>query len=280
MAAIIIDSNANRIQGDFSDVAITNRTSLQTSTLNGATGVYALPNGSSTSAAWQATNNSDPTNASKILIATNGSTDVQLVSGVNGSGTYLPLSFYNSGDVRFQVGTSGELGVRTGVGTVGYGTSGQVLTSAGTGASPTWSTPATPPGATTLLGTITPTAVNSISLGSLVLTSYKSLFIAFNNINTSGIKPQFFINQTSVQTGGGLGSNGAGPFYGTAWIDLSTGVIGGSVSTSTVQTGSGAIPVYIGGLTTVTTASTIIYFRAASTDTFTAAGSIVIYGVT
>ena len=38
--------------------------------------------------------------------------------------------------------TSGALGVNTGVGTVGFGTSGQVLTSAGTSASPTWSTPA------------------------------------------------------------------------------------------------------------------------------------------
>ena len=134
-------------------------------------------------------------------------------------------------------------------------------------------------GSMTLLGTIVPTAVNSISLSSLVLTSYKSLFIAFNNINTSGSKPQFFINQTSVQTGGGLGTNGSGPYYGTAWIDLSTGVIGGSVSASTVQTGASITSTAIGGLTTVTTASTIIHFRAASTDTFTAAGSIVIYGV-
>jgi len=152
-------------------------------------------------------------------------------------------------------------------------TSGNVLTSNGT----TWQSTAA--GSMTLLGTIVPTAVNSISLSSLVLTSYQSLFIVFNNINTSGAKPQFFINQTSVQTGGGLGSNGAGPYYGTAWIDLSTGVIGGSVSTSTVQTGTSIIPTIIGGLTTVTTASTIIYFRAASTDTFTAAGSIRIYGV-
>ena len=133
--------------------------------------------------------------------------------------------------------------------------------------------------AMTLLGPITPTAVNSISLSGLNLTSYKALFIAFNNINTSGAKPQFFINQTSVQTGGGLGTNGAGPFYGTAWIDLSTGVIGGNVSASTVQTGASITPTIIGGLTTVTTASTAIHFRAASTDTFTAAGSILIYGV-
>ena len=86
-----------RFLGDFTNATVTNRVSFQTSTTNGTTGIYALPNGSSTAASWQATNNADPTNASKILIATNGSTDVQLVSGRNGSGTYLPLSFYTNG---------------------------------------------------------------------------------------------------------------------------------------------------------------------------------------
>jgi hypothetical protein len=124
---------------DFSNATLTSRNSFQTSTVNSTTGIYALPNGTSTAASWQATNNSNPTNASKILIATNGSTDVQLVSGINGTGTYLPLTFFNGGVGRFVMGTSGQFGIGP-TATVSYGTSGQVLTSGGSGAAPTWST--------------------------------------------------------------------------------------------------------------------------------------------
>ena len=100
-----------RFQGDFSNATFSTRTAFVTGTTNATTGIYALPNGTSTAASWQATNNSDPTNASKILIATNGSTDVQLVSGINGTGTYLPLSFYTNGSQQMQLSTSGNLGV-------------------------------------------------------------------------------------------------------------------------------------------------------------------------
>jgi len=100
-----------RILGDFTNATITNRLAFQTSTTNSTTGIYALPNGTSTAASWQATNAADPTNASKILIATNGSTDVQLVSGINGTGTYLPLSFYTNGAQKMQLDTSGNLGL-------------------------------------------------------------------------------------------------------------------------------------------------------------------------
>ena len=102
-----------RILGDFTNATITNRLAFQTSTTNSTTGIYALPSGTSTAASWQATNAADPTNASKILIATNGSTDVQLVSGINGTGTYLPLTFYTSGAEKMRLDTSGNLGIGT-----------------------------------------------------------------------------------------------------------------------------------------------------------------------
>jgi hypothetical protein len=127
-------------QGDFSNATLLSRTSFQTGTTNGSTGIYALPNGTSTAASWQATNAADPTNASKVLIATNASTDVQLVSGINGTGTYLPLAFYNGGLGRFVIGTSGQFGIGP-TASVSYGTSGQVLTSSGSSSAPTWSTP-------------------------------------------------------------------------------------------------------------------------------------------
>lgn len=140
MAQIILDSANNVIQGDFDTATLSLRTRMQTSTTNATTGVYAVPNGSATSASFQASNAADPTNASKIVMATNGSTDVQIVSGANGSGTYLPLSFYVNNDIRFQMGTAGELNVRTAPGTVSSGTSGQFLTSGGPGAGVSWTT--------------------------------------------------------------------------------------------------------------------------------------------
>ena len=157
---------AARFLADFDNATINSRFAFQTSTTNADTGIYALPNGSSTGAAWQAANAADPTNASKIMIVTNASTDVQLVSGRNGSGAYLPLSIYTGGGVSAQFSatkgiftlgvsgsTAGVLGIAgstsgtisiqgaAGAGTYNFnlptsaGTSGQPLLSGGGGAS-------------------------------------------------------------------------------------------------------------------------------------------------
>jgi hypothetical protein len=124
---------------DFTNATLTSRFAFQTSTANSTTGIYALPSGTSTAASWQATNNSVITNASKILIATNGTTDVQLVSGINGTGTYLPLSFYTNGSGQFAINTSGAWGIGSVAGaTVNYGTSGQLYVSGGSAAQPSW----------------------------------------------------------------------------------------------------------------------------------------------
>lgn len=129
----------SRFLADFTNATITNRLAFQTSTTNSTTGIYALPNGTSTVASWQATNAADPTNASKVLIATNGSTDVQLVSGINGTGTYLPLSFFTNGSGQFAINTSGAFGIGSVAGaTVSYGTSGQLFVSGGSAAQPSW----------------------------------------------------------------------------------------------------------------------------------------------
>ena len=111
MAQIILDSSNNLIQGDFDNATINNRTKFKTTTTNATTNVYAVPNGSATSAGFTATNAADPTNASKITIATNGSTDTQIISGVNGTGTYLPLSFYTNNALAMQIGTNGQVTV-------------------------------------------------------------------------------------------------------------------------------------------------------------------------
>jgi hypothetical protein len=109
MAQIILDSNNNLIQGDFDNATLNNRTKLQTTTTNATTNVYVVPNGSSTSAGVSVANNSSLTNASKIVMATNGTTDTQIISGVNGSGTYLPLSFYTNNTLAMQLDTSSNM---------------------------------------------------------------------------------------------------------------------------------------------------------------------------
>ena len=111
MAQIILDSSNNLIQGDFDNATINNRTKFKTTTTNATTNVYAVPNGSATSAGFTVTNAADPTNASKLTIATNGSTDTQIISGINGTGTYLPLSFYTNNALAMQVATSGNVGI-------------------------------------------------------------------------------------------------------------------------------------------------------------------------
>lgn len=123
MAQIILDSNNNLIQGDFDNATLNNRTKLQTTTTNATTNVYVVPNGSSTSAGVSVANNSNLTNASKIVMATNGTTDTQIISGVNGSGTYLPLSFYTNNALAAQIDTSGNLSFNSGYGSaaVAYG---------------------------------------------------------------------------------------------------------------------------------------------------------------
>ena len=111
MAQIILDSNNNLIQGDFDNATLNNRTKLQTTTTNATTNVYVVPNGSSTSAGVSVANNSSLTNASKIVMATNGTTDTQIISGVNGSGSYLPMSFYTNNTLAMQIGTNGQITV-------------------------------------------------------------------------------------------------------------------------------------------------------------------------
>ena len=131
MAQIILDSNNNLIQGDFDNATLNNRTKLQTTTTNATTNVYVVPNGSSTSAGVSVANNSSLTNASKIVMATNGSTDTQIISGVNGSGTYLPLSFYTNNALAAQISTSAVLTVTGTSSGIGYGTgSGSTVTQA------------------------------------------------------------------------------------------------------------------------------------------------------
>ena len=97
------------IFGDFTNSTVNYRTIFRPLAANSNPGVYTAPSGTGTAASWQAANSSNIANASKILIATNGTTDVQLVSGINGTGTYLPLSFLTNGTTQMQLDIGGNL---------------------------------------------------------------------------------------------------------------------------------------------------------------------------
>ena len=117
------------VTGDFSNSTFNYRTVFRTTTANATTGIYAVPSGTGTGAAWQAANSSNIANTSKIMITTNGSTDVQLVSGINGTGTYLPLSFLTNGSTQMQLDTAGNLLMVTGgnISTTGNVVAGNII---------------------------------------------------------------------------------------------------------------------------------------------------------
>jgi len=99
---------APRITGDFSNATVANRVMFQTSTANGATTVFAIPNGTSTTAGFFANNNSsDPANGSEGAIQVSN-TEVRVASSKRGTGADLPLTFYTGGSERMRIATDGQ----------------------------------------------------------------------------------------------------------------------------------------------------------------------------
>jgi len=106
---LTFSSTAQRITGDMSNATVANRLMFQTSTTNGATQLRVIPNGTGTTGSIQAGNNNDPANQSVAALNVDSS-EVRLASQINGTGTYLPMTFYTGGSERVRIDTSGNTG--------------------------------------------------------------------------------------------------------------------------------------------------------------------------
>jgi hypothetical protein len=90
---MLFSGTATRIQGDFSNATLANRTAFQDKTTNNPTGIYVLPNGTNQQSGFVLANNSDPTNAGYLGFGI-AAGNTSITSAANGSGTALPLVFY------------------------------------------------------------------------------------------------------------------------------------------------------------------------------------------
>jgi len=104
----------NRITGDFSNGTVTSRVAFQSSTTNGQTGIQAIPNGTSQQALFEANSDSSGgTNGSVGQFGVVAGSEIRVISGQRGTGTYLPMTFYTGGSERVRVDTSGNVGIGT-----------------------------------------------------------------------------------------------------------------------------------------------------------------------
>jgi alpha-tubulin suppressor-like RCC1 family protein len=125
----------SRITGDLSNTTITNRLLLQTNGTNLNSYIGIIPSGTATASGFSAYTDSDLSDYSeaRLSVSTTGGV-VEVGSYAVGTGTTYPITLSPGGTERVRVTTSGALGFSG----ANYGVAGQVLTSAGGAAPPSW----------------------------------------------------------------------------------------------------------------------------------------------
>lgn len=108
---LTFSSTGQRITGDFGNATLANRVYFQNSTVNGNTDIMAVPNGTGTLAQVSAWSSNDPANSSLAALRVTAATDVRILSSIQGTGTFLPMTFYTGGSERMRLDTSGNLGI-------------------------------------------------------------------------------------------------------------------------------------------------------------------------
>lgn len=102
----------NRITGDFSNATPANRVVFQSSVVNGATSIFVMPNGTSTNSEFRLAGGTDLANTN-FLVASNTGATVTFRSGITGTGTYLPMTFFNNGVEKLRLAVDGNFIVGT-----------------------------------------------------------------------------------------------------------------------------------------------------------------------
>lgn len=111
-ADLVINGTGRKIKADMSS-GFGSRLEFQSTTTNGATGVWAVPNGTSTSGSLAAFNSSDVANSAYAAL-TAGAAQVSIGSFKEGTGSDLPVGIYSGGVQRMEFLAAGGISVTHG----------------------------------------------------------------------------------------------------------------------------------------------------------------------
>jgi hypothetical protein len=144
-------------------------------------------------------------NGSTGLAGVDGSTGSPSVQGADANtGIFFPaadtIAFATAGTEDFRIGSAGQFGIQG----ANYGTSGQVLTSGGSGAAPSWAVPSS-----ITLGTKTATTSGTVVDYTGIPATAERINILFAGVSMSGTADLY----VQIGTSGGIVSSG----YASAW---------------------------------------------------------------